>query len=74
MAIKRTIHEVCDRCGQVQARVRADGSIVLVGHNCSKPVPGPPDVPRIYRACDVIYVPAETAGVCLVTGKNYQTA
>lgn len=57
MAVKRTIKERCDRCGEIRARLMPDGS-VKVGHLCKKPVPGPQSPPYTYRPGEVIFEPA----------------
>ena len=56
MAIKRTIHEICPKCGERNARI--DGVMVVWPLClCSKagPVPAPP---RAVPIADVIFVPA----------------
>lgn len=55
MAVKREIHEVCPKCGEVQARLLS----VSESHNCPKAPPGPPNPPRRYRPSDVIFHPKE---------------
>jgi len=56
MSIKRTVKELCPRCGEVQARVLPDGR-VSVGHSCKQPVPGPQAPPYTFRAGEVIFEP-----------------
>lgn len=57
MAIKRTIKERCDRCGEINARLMPDGS-VKVGHVCKNPTQGPQAPPYTFRPKEVIFEPA----------------
>ena len=60
MTVKRTIHERCERCGAVQAKVR--GNWLYVGHNCPHAPPGPPDAPRRFLLREVIFEQRADAG------------
>lgn len=57
MALKATVHEKCDRCGQRDARV--EGNYVVTGHKCLNPVPGPGDFPRRMPLSSVNFVRGE---------------
>jgi hypothetical protein len=57
MAVKRTIHEICQKCGERNARI--DGTrIIWPLCRCAKagPVPAPP---RAVPIAEVIFVPAD---------------
>lgn len=56
MAPKRTVHELCPHCGEQQAYIRPDDSIVL-SHHCGQQPPGPPNPPKSFRPDEVIFVP-----------------
>lgn len=58
MALKRTIHEQCERCGQTAAVQESDGTVRWLAHRCPKGPPGPPDYPKRFRPNEVIFVPA----------------
>lgn len=59
MAIKSTVYEICQRCGQQQAWLDTDGSVRL-SHNCPQAPPGPPNPPRRYRPGEVVFVAKPT--------------
>ena len=58
MALKTVIHERCQRCGEIDAKVRGD-RVWRSTHKCKNPVPGPQNPPQDFRLADVIFVPAE---------------
>lgn len=65
MAIKRTINEVCEKCGQRDARLEVHESMgldvcyVIVGlHTCPERPPGPHVPPHRFRLDDIIWQPS----------------
>lgn len=57
MAIKREVHEICPRCGNINAQKR--GSIIwTTGHRCINVVPGPQNPPTKFLESEVIWIPA----------------
>lgn len=57
MAIKRTIHEICPKCGEKRARLE-NGFVWWPLCSCARqgPVPSPP---RKVREDEVIFVPSK---------------
>ena len=56
MALKATVHERCQRCGQRAAR--REGEFVVDWHKCPKAPPGPGDYPRRIHTSQINFVPA----------------
>ena len=57
MALKPIMHEVCQKCGEVQAHEVDD--YISYAHHCKFAPPGPPDPPRRMRKKDVVFIKAE---------------
>lgn len=55
MAIKLTIHEYCQRCGEKQATLK--DNIVYLDHDCPNAPPGPKDGPRTWFKSEVLFKP-----------------
>lgn len=70
MALKRTIHELCGRCGQKQAEMDEYGQIRVNGHSC---VPGPPAVPYRTDLSKAVFVRADGTHVVMCDGQGRAT-
>lgn len=58
MAIKPTIHEICPKCGQRNARIdEAAPAWFWVGHNCPEDPPGPHEPPMRLHEEEIDFVP-----------------
>jgi len=70
MAVKKVCHELCSRCGKVDAVITQAG--IKTGHSCQRPVPGPPSDPRLFLWSQAFFVSRygrrhfvfEDAGLC----------
>jgi hypothetical protein len=58
MSLKPDVHELCPKCGQIQARIDAKG-VVWKAHNCPRRPPGPPNPPRSFMPGEVNFIPAK---------------
>lgn len=56
MALKRTIHEICPKCGQAAAH--REGDRIRGWHDCPFSPPGPKDPPINFHINDVTFIPA----------------
>lgn len=56
MAIKRDVHEICQKCGKKDAELRG-GYVVWGMHKCQHAASGPSTPPRQSSVNDVNFVP-----------------
>lgn len=56
MALKNTVHEICQQCGKMDAWQESGGTVHIFGHYCPEAPPGPFEYPRSFRPGEVIFV------------------
>lgn len=69
MAVKVTVRERCDKCGQRDARLEGN-RVIRSLHRCPKAPPGPSSVPHPLPLSQVNFFPAEWTPEELLTEAN----